>query len=247
MSAPESVAALAVLEEAEANTYEALSERIRAARAAVAELVAADKEYDDASFALNEAPHDGKASYMNAVHRLLAAQDRRVEALARVGGASTLTPKQSPAVGGDCSHLHLYQRTHAGFVRITAIIAGEDAANAHMRANPGQALLSLVGETVAVLADVADTGVPEADVPAPEPYFTVFCREVDDEGTTWIGGTHAASARDAIIQCRAECAADWDYGEDSVRVIGVAAGDVDILEWDDENDLAQAEEPQAWP
>ena len=68
-------------------------------------------------------------------------------------------------VGGDVSELHLYQRTYSGFVRISAIVVGPEAANAYMTEHPGTALLSLAPGEVALLADNADKGVPEAKVP----------------------------------------------------------------------------------
>lgn len=88
---------------------------------------------------------------------------------ARAALAAHDAAEQAPkaALGGDCDHLHLYQRTYAGFVRISAIVAGDKAANAYMRYYPGTALLSLVEDSVALLADVEDTGVPEDKVAAP--------------------------------------------------------------------------------
>ncbi|CAD7740956.1 hypothetical protein LMG31884_47100 (plasmid) [Xanthomonas hydrangeae] len=73
-------------------------------------------------------------------------------------------------VGGDVSHLHLYQRTYAGFVRITAILAGSAMANAYMTEHPGSSLLAVAPGEVALLADTEDRGVEEAKVPrGPEP------------------------------------------------------------------------------
>lgn len=40
-------------------------------------------------------------------------------------------------VGGDVTALHLYQRTYSGFVRISAIVVGPEAANAYMTEHPG--------------------------------------------------------------------------------------------------------------
>lgn len=72
-------------------------------------------------------------------------------------------------VGGDVSHLHLYQRTYSGFVRIHAIVVGTEAANAAMTQQPGLALLSALPGDVALLADISDTGVPQEQVPPPAP------------------------------------------------------------------------------
>ena len=72
--------------------------------------------------------------------------------------------------------------------------------------------------------------------PAGKREFTVFCVDKNASGgTTWIGAATATSAQEAARLGRTECAEDWGYEEDDVRVLGVAGGDVDILFWDDEN------------
>ena len=68
--------------------------------------------------------------------------------------------------------------------------------------------------------------------------FTVFCREANNEGTTWIGTVEARDVDQAIKLGTVECAVDWGSGGqnwslDDIAVIGVAEGSVNILAWDD--------------
>lgn len=63
--------------------------------------------------------------------------------------------------------------------------------------------------------------------------FTVFCRSADNMGTTWIGTVKASSIEEAAGAGREQCAKDWLYDEENVVAIGVAAGDVQILYWED--------------
>lgn len=68
--------------------------------------------------------------------------------------------------------------------------------------------------------------------------FTVFVRQSNDQGTTWVGAVQAADIHEASDLGLGACAADWSservtYSEDDLRVIGIAEGDVKILIWDD--------------
>jgi hypothetical protein len=63
--------------------------------------------------------------------------------------------------------------------------------------------------------------------------FTAFCQEIDGSGTIWINPIHADSLSDAMIVAVESCAADWAMDVEEVRVLGIAAGDVDILHWED--------------
>lgn len=65
--------------------------------------------------------------------------------------------------------------------------------------------------------------------------FTIFCQEVGAQGTIWISSVEANDAIEASKLGRAKCAAEWEYEEDEVHVLGVAAGNVQILEWDDQS------------
>jgi hypothetical protein len=64
--------------------------------------------------------------------------------------------------------------------------------------------------------------------------YTVFCREVSNTGTTWIGAVEAESVDEAKLIGANTCA--WCWGQenaDGIRVVGIAAGDVQIIDWDD--------------
>ena len=65
--------------------------------------------------------------------------------------------------------------------------------------------------------------------------YTVFC--VDDTGThptTHVSCHHAASVEAAKLAALHETADDWACDPNDVRALGVAAGNVTILEWEDE-------------
>ena len=70
---------------------------------------------------------------------------------------------------------------------------------------------------------------------AGHPCFTVFTVERErNESTTHITSVRARDIEQAKELAIAETASDWQWSPDDVRVLGVVAGDVDILEWDDE-------------
>jgi len=64
------------------------------------------------------------------------------------------------------------------------------------------------------------------------PTFTVFVRQADGRGTTHVSTHQAASQDDAEQLGLAETAANWDYSEQQLAVLGVIAGDVQLLSWD---------------
>jgi len=64
--------------------------------------------------------------------------------------------------------------------------------------------------------------------------FTIFCRESNGTGTTWVQAVQAKDLDAARAKGRTACAADWEYDEDDIAVVGVAKGSVTILDWDDE-------------
>lgn len=67
--------------------------------------------------------------------------------------------------------------------------------------------------------------------------FTVFIRQSNNQGTTYITSSDATNIEDAKTDALAQCMEDWDVeDEDHIVVIGVAEGDVKILEWDDLED-----------
>lgn len=77
--------------------------------------------------------------------------------------------------------------------------------------------------------------------------FTVFCQDETGSGTIWIDTVEASNADAAALLGQQKCAQDWGrYAEDengeedpetldceSIHVLGVAAGDVKILHWED--------------
>lgn len=72
----------------------------------------------------------------------------------------------------------------------------------------------------------------------PTQTFTVFCRESNNEGTTWIGAVQARDTEEAGDIALEACAAEWSsdgptWSPDDIIVLGVAEGDVKILEWNE--------------
>lgn len=69
--------------------------------------------------------------------------------------------------------------------------------------------------------------------------FTVFTREADYTGTTHVSSHDADTIEQAKAAAIKETRDDWGwtdaegYTDADVVVIGVCAGDVEILEWDD--------------
>lgn len=66
--------------------------------------------------------------------------------------------------------------------------------------------------------------------------FTVFCTYLrrSRNSTIWIASVAAGTSEEAAILGRACCADAWGLRQVQVRVIGVAEGNVKILEWSDE-------------
>lgn len=74
------------------------------------------------------------------------------------------------------------------------------------------------------------------------PTFTVFCQQADGLGTIHISSLEAADLEAAITAGKQQCIQDWSDGSspeqspwdmDTVHCLGVAAGDVEILHWQD--------------
>lgn len=69
--------------------------------------------------------------------------------------------------------------------------------------------------------------------------FTVFCRQANNQGTTWIDTVKAHHLEEAMHAGKIKCADDWGYDSwqlNDIVVVGVAEGDVRILMWDDLED-----------
>ena len=72
------------------------------------------------------------------------------------------------------------------------------------------------------------------DITPQKQYFTVFIRQANDQGTTWISEVWAESIDAAKEVAKAKCAADWGWDDtDDLAVIGVVKGNAVILEWKD--------------
>ncbi len=75
--------------------------------------------------------------------------------------------------------------------------------------------------------------------------FTVFCQQADQLGTIHIDSVEAADLASAIQAGREQCLVDWNGGPskpdalftlEDIHCLGVAAGDVTILHWNDQLD-----------
>lgn len=62
--------------------------------------------------------------------------------------------------------------------------------------------------------------------------YTVFLREADGTGTTHVS-YHDGDRDEAVRSAMIECCNDWG-GDYDLHVLDVAAGDVTIVEWDDQ-------------
>jgi len=79
----------------------------------------------------------------------------------------------------------------------------------------------------------------------PATTFTVFCQESGGSGTIHIASVEAADLESAITAGKQQCIDDWSDGsapeesrwnEETVHCLGVAAGDVEILHWEDQSE-----------
>ena len=65
--------------------------------------------------------------------------------------------------------------------------------------------------------------------------YTVFVVEDDRYSTTYITAVEATDVEEAKAQGLGECAVDWGReSTEGLMVLGVLAGDVEVIEWDDE-------------
>lgn len=66
--------------------------------------------------------------------------------------------------------------------------------------------------------------------------YTMFCKQSNGKGTMWIQSVAACSTKEASAIALDECADAWDFDTDDIRVVGIAEGDINILEWEDFDD-----------
>lgn len=86
-----------------------------------------------------------------------------------------------------------------------------------------------------------DTATQQTPATASEDKFTVFVRQADGRGTTYITSVIAASVEEAKALAKEECSQEWSvngspWAIEDLIVLGVARGDVEIVEWEDTED-----------
>ena len=73
--------------------------------------------------------------------------------------------------------------------------------------------------------------------------FTVFCQEAGDGGTIHIASVEAADLEAAITARKQQCIDDWSddhspeasrWNTETVHCLGIAAGNIQILHWQDQ-------------
>lgn len=69
--------------------------------------------------------------------------------------------------------------------------------------------------------------------------YTVWICEADGSGTTHVSSHDAKDPQDAAEQAIAETLTDWDWTdeqEEELHVLGIAKGDIELIEWNDISD-----------
>lgn len=108
------------------------------------------------------------------------------------------------------------------------------------------ALRLLLANSPSVPSDSSST-LPSSSLASCVSSFTTFCQESTGTGTIHICCVRAASAADAIEAGKRRCIHDWNareeedgiewapphYDANNIHCLGVAAGDVQILDWQD--------------
>jgi hypothetical protein len=69
--------------------------------------------------------------------------------------------------------------------------------------------------------------------------FTVFCRQTNDSGTTFITTVEVPEndATLAGVAGRADAGRTWEMRETEIKVIGIIVGDVEVSNWEEENGI----------
>lgn len=63
--------------------------------------------------------------------------------------------------------------------------------------------------------------------------WTVWVRDANGEGTTHISAHKAETIEAAVALAVEETAGDWQQPKEALEVLGIAEGDVKIVEWND--------------
>jgi len=66
--------------------------------------------------------------------------------------------------------------------------------------------------------------------------YTGFCQQSNDAGTIWIETFKAPDLDSAIKKAQKLCAEAWYYNKEDIHVLGILAGDVEVLHWEDLNE-----------
>ena len=66
--------------------------------------------------------------------------------------------------------------------------------------------------------------------------FTGFCQATSGLGTIWIETFEARNIKSAVNKARKLCAEAWGYRPKEIHVLGVCAGNIEVLHWQDLND-----------
>ena len=129
---------------------------------------------------------------------------------------------------------------YASAPKLLACLESLLAAQSAYKPGDGEAFAALCGEIVDARAVVAKASAVLIPV---VPSFTVFCQETGGNGTIHIDHIEAGDLEAAITAGKQQCIDDWSdrttetdspWNMETVHCLGVAAGDVEILHWQDQ-------------
>jgi hypothetical protein len=63
--------------------------------------------------------------------------------------------------------------------------------------------------------------------------YTVWIQQADGRGTTYVTTVKARTAQSAGRKALRECAGEWGWNVDSLAILGIAKGNVELIEWND--------------
>lgn len=67
----------------------------------------------------------------------------------------------------------------------------------------------------------------------PVEWFTVWVADANETGTHFVEAFFAADVEHAKRLAIAECAKCWNYDKDSLEILGVCKGEVQLIEWNE--------------